>query len=316
VATEYWIWELPFSWKVYWMTWTEDWESLAARIDGLIRAGEYLTHTLGVANEDPYTVINNAIAPEFKEVTECIEQIGHAYRDELPPAAIKALDRFVSRNWHQYVTKQVGKISRLQPISALAAFRSEFEYLIRDIEIATRNLVDLAFEHLRRQLVVDEEIRGKWQIAFSVHETHCERLGAVHLLSHGIWAFKISSAGAATDLVFPEPVERYTKLSRRIARAQVLTEWKRTQSIDDIDMDAKTARQQTQIYTAGALGDLELKNTRYIVLVIGFDDPGPIDDVVENSVTYRHVLISVKQAPRASEQARSRASGRLRGNRR
>ena len=292
------------------MTWTEDWESLAARIDGLLRAGKFLTNTFGVANEDAYSVISNSIAPEFREITECIEQLGRAYRDELPATALKALDRFVSRKWQERVTNQAGKISRIQPLSALAAFRSEFGYLIRDIEIAKRNLVELAFEHLRRQLVVDEEIRGKWTRAFNDHETRCEQLGAVHLLSHGIWAFKISSTKAATDLVFPEPVERYSKLSRRVARAQVLTEWKRVRSIGALDKQKETARKQTQIYTAGAMGDLELKNTRYIVLVTGFQDPGPIEDVVENSVTYRHIVISVNHASPASEQARSRSSQR------
>jgi hypothetical protein len=89
----------------------------------------------------------------------------------------------------------------------LAAFRSEFEYLLQDHEVESRSAVELAFEHLRRLIVVDDQVRKKWQAGFEQHETHCERLGSVHLLSHGIWAFKVATGGAATDLVFPEPIE-------------------------------------------------------------------------------------------------------------
>jgi hypothetical protein len=33
----------------------------------------------------------------------------------------------------------------------------------------------------------------------------CEKLAGVHLLLHGIWAFKVHAAGERTDLVFPQP---------------------------------------------------------------------------------------------------------------
>lgn len=293
------------------MTWYEDWQSLAARIEGLRTAVEFLALTMQVKREDPVKIIDESIAPEFKTIIAYVQQIGKTYRDEIPPAALQALNRFVGGSWGQQVDNRNHGNTRIQPVSALVAFRSEFEYLIRDVEIAKRNLVELAFEHLRRQLVVDEEILKKWQDAFRDHETHCERLGAVHLLSYGIWAFKISTTGAATDLVFPEPIDRFRAISRRIARAHVLTEWKRVRSIGNLVKDAKIAREQTQIYTAGVLGDLELKNTRYIVLVIDFNEPGSIDDVTAGAVVYKHIILSVKPAAPASKQARSRAARKM-----
>jgi len=42
--------------------------------------------------------------------------------------------------------------------------------------------------------------------------TTCTPFEAVHLLSQGILAFKVSGIGAATDLVFPVPVDREIEL--------------------------------------------------------------------------------------------------------
>jgi hypothetical protein len=55
--------------------------------------------------------------------------------------------------------------------------------------------------------------------------------------------------------------------SRRIARALVLTEWKLVKKPNDSDEIANQARSQVRSYAAGLLGDLELKRTRYVVLV-------------------------------------------------
>jgi hypothetical protein len=70
-------------------------------------------------------------------------------------------------------------------------------------------------------IVVDKNVRAKWQAAWKKsggHETRCEQLGAVHLLSHGIWAFK-TSANGATDLVYSDPIDRYSTIVRQTARA-------------------------------------------------------------------------------------------------
>jgi hypothetical protein len=87
--------------------------------------------------------------------------------------------------------------------------------------------------------VVDKNVRAKWQAAWKKsggHETRCEQLGAVHLLSHGIWAFK-TSANGATDLVYSDPIDRYSTIVRQTARVLVLTEWKR------VLIDREVARQ-------------------------------------------------------------------------
>ena len=284
------------------MTWLEQWRALAARIDGLIRAGEFLVSALRVNSSDNFDVVRKTFLPELAAITAEIEDLGKTYVSELPQKASEALQGYLARvRRHKSLNSGPADIQTLAP---LASFRSQFEYLIRDSEVEGRNLAELAFEHLRRQLVVDEDVQTKWWHAFKKYETACERLGAVHLLSHGIWAFKVVAPGGATDLVFGDPVEQHSQVVRRTARALVLTEWKRVKRSDKITTKAQEGRDQAAIYSGGVLGDAELKRTRYIVLVCE-SDLMPPDDVSIGAVTYRHVVLCI--SPKApSVTARSR----------
>src|SRR5262249_43260521 len=135
----------------------------------------------------------------------------------------------------------------------------------------------LAFHHLQRLIAVDGEVRKKWKKAFADGETSCEKLGAVHLLAHGIWAFKVRGSYAETDLVYGETEGLSKNLIGRVARAMVLTEWKVVRDPKEVERKAAEARTETDDYEAGVLGDLELKRTRYIVLVGQRQNPPPAD---------------------------------------
>jgi hypothetical protein len=194
----------------------------------------------------------------------------------------------------------------LVSIAAIATVRSEFEYLIHDSEIEGRNRTEVAFEHLRRMIAVDSEAREKWESAYAQNEPACERLGAVHLLSHGIFAFKVSSIDSATDLAFNEPLDDRSQIIRRSARAIVLTEWKLVRDTKTTNKKATEARRQTLEYARGVLGDAELKGTRYIVLV-SKQQLAPVADVEADGVRFRHINIAVDpQIP--SRAARVRAA--------
>jgi len=292
------------------MTWPEQWRALAARIDGLVRAGEFLVSAFMVNGSDDFEVFRKSFLPELVAINVEIEQLGNTYAGELPQKASEAVRQYLALQsnitplWS--TRNKIGRVD-IQALAPLASFRSQFEYLIWDSEVEGRNLAELAFEHLRRQLVVDEDVRTKWQHAFKKHETVCERLGAVHLLSHGIWAFKVVAPGGATDLVFGNPVEQHSQIVRRTARALVLTEWKLVKRPDQITTKAQEGRDQAAIYSGGVLGDAELKRTRYVILVCQ-SDLTPPDDIMVGAVTYRHVVLPVSpNAPSAI--ARSRKSG-------
>lgn len=244
--------------------WLDRWVAISGRIEGLVDAGRLMALTLAGTRTDDFGVGKKWIVPELEALKAELHQFATEYCAALPPDAAAALKRFLERAG---TGSAIEGPSNIQAIVPFEIFRSEFEYLIRDRELEARTLTELAFEHLTRLLAVDGNTRAKWVEAFDSHETHCEQLGAVHLLSHGIWAFKVSSAGSATDLVYGEPIETHVAAIRRTARALVLTEWKLVRDGDDINAVATTARAQSKLYSTGVLHDIALKSTRYVVLV-------------------------------------------------
>lgn len=289
------------------MTWLDHWRALAARIDGIIRAGEFLVMSFNVHNSDNFEVFRKSFLPEFESINIEIKKLGENYSNELPQDASEAIKSYIKLQdnitQQRYGRNVVGYID-IQALAPLASFRFQFEYYVRDSEVEGRNLTELAFEHLRRQLVVDEDIRSKWQNAFNKHETTCEKLGAVHLLSHGIWAFKVVALGGATDLVFGDQVSQHSEVVRRTARALVLTEWKLVRCPEEITTKAREGREQAAIYSGGILGDVELKRTRYVVLVCE-PELTPPDDVMVGAVTYRHIILPIKpKSPSATARSR------------
>jgi hypothetical protein len=122
-------------------------------------------------------------------------------------------------------------------------------------------------------------------------ETDCERLGALHLLSHGVWAFKVDAQGGRSDLVLNEPLSS-SLMVERAADVLVLTEWKKVSSEAKLTDRIEEAPKQAEIYSTGILGGIELANYRYIVLI----SEGMMDmpeDSLDGTVTYRHMNIAV-----------------------
>lgn len=176
-------------------------------------------------------------------------------------------------------------------LTSLASFRAEFDYLIADTQFIARKITERAFVHLQRCIVADDEIRKKWITAYEEHETKCEKLGAIHLLLHGVWAFKANAEGGRTDLILGEPMSP-TSTIENVANALVLTEWKVVKSQEIIHEKITEALTQAELYSSGVLGGIEIANYRFLVMVTEKGMKMP-DDRVEGIVTYRHINIAV-----------------------
>ncbi len=143
--------------------------------------------------------------------------------------------------------------------TALGDLRSlavEVDYHLADFQAPLRSLAERAFEHLQRSIVADDDIKRKWQQALArsrAGETSCEALGAVHLLSHGIWAFKAGVRGAVTDLVYQDQAIDIRRVEKA-AVGLVLTEWKVART--DGDKEFREAEWQAHEYAGGALAAL------------------------------------------------------------
>ncbi len=142
----------------------------------------------------------------------------------------------------------------------------------------------------------------KWTDAFEQKgEVECEALGAVHLLMHGIWAYKTSATGERTDLV----LGTHLVVDERVvesAQGLVLTEWKLVGKNLAPDAQARAAKSQAARYAEGILAGFELKSDRYLVLVGKDEFTAPADEIVDG-IRYKVIPIILNRKPPSKTKA-------------
>jgi hypothetical protein len=279
----------------------DEWIRLSARIHGLIKASE-LASSLFARNNDSFGAmvdLGKVAAAIFADLMGFRSTLDHAGAEV--KARIEAADRRSGPMLAEGVANspEMRQIHIRSALIILASLEAEVSYLVSDHQASIRSRVERAFEHLQRSIAVDEGMRTRWQAAHQAGEVECEKLGAVHLLSHGIWAFKVDAKGARTDLVYQEPLQDL-KTATRAADGLVLTEWKKHGSGDVGGLFA-AARSQAKAYASGALAGTELAGVRYAV-VVSKDLFAVPNDVTEGGKTYRHINIAV--APRTPSKQR------------
>ncbi|HLE64359.1 MAG: hypothetical protein A3F74_05925 [Betaproteobacteria bacterium RIFCSPLOWO2_12_FULL_62_58] len=280
------------------MFYLDQWEALSARITGLHRTGQLHVQCLQINSGDMF---NRAV--QLREQCEAVlvelRRFRETYASLLPLAALRCIDDFINRNAELITNKDANRPSRQEQVWAalvlLSTLEAELTFLLSDTQERVRTRSERAFAHLQRLIIVDADPRNKWSAAFAEGEVACEKLGAVHLLMHGIWAFKVSATGARTDLVFQEP-EADTTDVRRYADGIVLTEWKKANNNEQAVQRFAEARVQARLYAQGVLAGSELTSYRYLVVVSGRQVAVPAD-VSEQNVIYRHINIAVDPLP-------------------
>lgn len=267
--------------------WTQRWKVLSTAIANLAESANPFFSAVGAHGTDHYGVANKLIIPEARELYDELRLFQQTYAAVMPPRADAALSAFLTK------TAGIAGVSGIPgmgfAIASLVTVRAAMERHIADSEAVGRAAAVRAFSHLQRSIVADAEIAKKWRQAHQKGEVRCESLGAVHLLAHGIWAFKVNAAGERTDLVFNEPID-LRAVEQASPTALVLTEWKAGKAADAARLFAE-ARHQAKLYAAGSLASYELSATRYAVVVT--DNRASHDDVEDGGVTYRYVNIAV-----------------------
>jgi hypothetical protein len=291
------------------MSYIEQWKALSSRIRGLMQAGELHAHYLTVRSSDTY-----GRAKRLRDQSASILAALTAFRDRvqhvLPTEASDVISRFLGEvspliRGDDSSTPDTRQEQVWAALVMLAGFETEISFVLSDTQQHIRARSERAFAHLQRLIVVDQATRARWQAAFKEGEVACEKLGAVHLFLHGIWAFKISATGERTDLVFQEAVSDLSA-EERYADGLVLTEWKTASPGDNAGQRFADARSQARRYAQGALAGNELTAYRYAVVVSSPHVLVPAD-MVEDTLLYRHINIAVDpQSPSRSRGSRSR----------
>jgi hypothetical protein len=210
-------------------------------------------------------------------------------RHQLPIPVTELIDSFKlrfskleSQTWNGNLTQSVS--------IEILSLETEISYLLADSEQHLRVLSERAFQHLQRSISADPEIREKWLRAFEIGEVACERLGSLHLLSFGIFGFKVDGVGARTDLLLPErPIGRE---EAAFSEGLVLTEWKLARKASDAAKQFQNAMHQAEQYVDGVLAGVELRRYRYLVVVSKQQLAVPPDGK-RDGVVYRNINIAV-----------------------
>lgn len=279
------------------MSWDKEWSAIEQQIQELDRLCTDAIGTFRDRPADPYSVVTNIIFPVCSSLRERLTTYKSRYFSILPENAINTIDVALSDLGNRFPEGR--KSTYVEPSSlffykeTFNKLRFDFNYFVNELEGSVYRQSERAFLHLQRSLAVNEEDRNRWREAFK-HETRIEALGAVHLLSHGIWAFKIDSGGQRTDLVFQEPLTRDALRSIGVATdGLVLTEWKLVKNEGDTVTKSEEAFKQAAIYGAESLAETELTRYRYLILVSLKRLTDMPKDFDEKGVRYRHINIAI-----------------------
>jgi hypothetical protein len=199
------------------------WSAVAARLEAVERMSSIYAGFLGNTSAKTLAGADEAIHTSCIAVWDDMLRFRTEFGGVVV-AADAALDRFTVENSLATIKGYDSDFNRTRVlVLKLIALGAEVSHALHDRSEQVRSASELAFQHLQRLIVVDADLRQKWADAFNAGETHCEKIGAAHLLWHGILAFKVDAAGGGTDLVYQEPVREEDLAG---VRGLVLTEWK------------------------------------------------------------------------------------------
>lgn len=274
------------------MDWRTEWKTISDRISGFSAAGQIFIQFWSQRSSDTYGTIKKELLPHSQSIFKSIEKFLKISESQLPSTAIDCCKKFLEDNKELFFMTNPGDFPRLQAVlTNIVLFQTEFTYQISDTSFILKRLVERSFIHLNRSIIADIDIRTKWKKAFKDGELSCEKLGAIHLLQHGIWAFKASAEGERTDLILRQPLKDLYEVENT-ADALVLTEWKLIREREEIRTKSEQALRQARIYSASILGGFELITYRYLILVSKKKLEMP-QDIHENNVIYRYINIAV-----------------------
>lgn len=269
------------------------WLAISRRIRGLMQAADLQAQLMLSDNNDTFGV-QKYIGNSYNDIFNKIKQFSDDHNGELPTEIEQAISSFVAK-WCSLFAEARSNASKARAaIVLLAALEAEITYLLSDQQAKIQSRTERAFLHLKRSLAADDHQRSIWQSAFGTKgETACEKLGASHLLLHGIYAFKVGAEGARTDLIlssFPEIDDVAGAVD-----GLVLTEWKVASCSQDANKRYAEAKKQAQSYADGVLAGIELNQIRYLVVVTEKQLPNssiPPDEKIDG-VSYRHINLAI-----------------------
>jgi hypothetical protein len=228
------------------MSMMEDWRRISARIDSLRDAALFYMQR---KTPDSTGAVKDLLN-ECRTIADSCSAFATQYDRDLSNDAKGAISDCLKAASITVLYNSLASLREFESsVAVLKLLQGRLAYALSDQQEVLRKRSYRALTHLQWTLAADEAVRDKWQDAFeNKTEPSCERLGAVHLLSHGIYAFKADAVKGRTDLMFAEvdPSEEVTQTDA----ALVLTEWKIAKVPGEAAKKFQDARDQARRYKA------------------------------------------------------------------
>jgi hypothetical protein len=253
-----------------------------------------------VIKTDPHNIMKG-IGENAKANFTLVEKFKEQFEKSLPSNSLAILNDFTQKNNEiiANIKKPENVLNRelvIKLIVNLSLLENEMTYHLRDSQAYILKSVEIAFNHLQRQLIADESIKMIWEKAKEKGGTAFEKLGGAHLLLHKIWGVKIGSPGERTDLVLGSKVNLETDSLSESVEGLVLTEWKFVRNKSLTKAFIEQAQKQLQLYAIGSLAAIDLTSYRYIVLVSKDHLDIEENEIRGDEITYK--IINIAYAPK------------------
>jgi hypothetical protein len=275
--------------------WTKEWTRLSRRIETWLAGAE----AMKLNPTDYYGMSEATLLPDAGAIENELEKMVNTFKGSAPELSVIFSGRHPARVKLKHGSSPPVGAGGVQAWAMyLATIRGQIDHLAQDPEADYSARVERAVQHAQRLVVVDSDVNGKWAAAYADGETACERLGAVHLLWHGVWAFKANASGERTDLITNSILGNdQIDDAARGGSVLTLTEWKRVTAQLTVSQAAEQAKTQLKRYSGGSLAATELRRTCYAILVSVLHETMPADADLGQGMRVRFVNLAVDPLP-------------------
>lgn len=274
--------------------WENEWAAISQDLSAFQEVAQvYLNLYAQWPKKDQYSQKDSIIA-QAKRLYDRVRTFSQVNEGFLPATTKQWLDRFVKELDSKEVFTHPATTPLVEDVYfPLTIVKAEVDKFLPREQMAIRSISERAFLHLARLLAVSEPVRMIWKQAFACGEPALERLGAIHLLSHGIWAFKADTIRARTDLILADKGIDLHEVERT-GTSLVLTEWKRAEPERTMGEARTQALAQTKIYRWGPLAGYELSKRAFLVLVSMRSSQHAQAEFEEEGVVYRCIHLEIE----------------------
>ena len=268
------------------MTWISRWKNISTQITQIQEVSRSYFDSINSFGVDHYGIGGSSLIPAARDIFAEVVDMKRSF--PMIPSEVNTIIAKLEKNFSSH-HKFTGIPGVGGAMVHLGIFNSEMNYYLKNNEIIVKDKVKLAFLHLQRTLIVDADVRKKWMMAFKEGEASLEKLGANHLLSHGLWAFNSCEATLKKDLILGTAIR--ADEVQAVGACLVLTEWKKINA-ENVSEKSKQALSDARRHSEEPIAGSELKYEKYLIMV-SENLLGAPASIIEDGIRYVFVNLAI-----------------------